>query len=254
MKGFKKILLFFSIVNFAFSQFTAGTYSNIEPRYTIDLPTAGVLKEKMFAVDFDFFSGGGVLVSVDAGALENFNLGISIGGERIIGSGKVDFQKYPAIKMKYRFLDEKKSQPAVAIGFDLQGRGSWIDSLERFEIKSRGIFLTASRNYSYYGNLSLHFGANYSFEKKDHDISPNLFFGLEKSLGTASSFLLEYDFALNDDAEKSLGSNFGYLNSGIRTSFGNGFTIEIDYKDIFLNRKNSTLGYRAMKIEFVNSF
>ena len=56
-------------------------------------------------------------------------------------------------------------------------------------------------------------------------------------MGTNSAFLLEYDFALNDDEEKSLGGDFGYLNTGLRWSLGNGFTIELDFKDLLLNQK-----------------
>lgn len=254
MKAVTKLFLFFAFVATATAQFTAGTFSTIEPRYIVDLPTAGVLRPSVFALDFDFFQQGGVAMSVQAGALENFNLGVSFGGKEVIGSRKIIFQKFPGIFLKYRFLDEKKSNPAFAIGFDMQGKDAWVDSTERFTIKSRGFYIVASRNYSYFGNLSLHMGANYSLEKKDKDISPNIFFGVEKSLGTNSAFLLEYDFALNDDEEKSLGGDFGYLNTGLRWSLGNGFTIELDFKDLLLNQKEIYSGNRTMRIEFIRNF
>lgn len=254
MEVVKKIILFFSIVNVGFAQFSAGSFSNVEPRNIIDLPTAGVLKIKNYALDFGFFEQGGVIMKLEAGALENLNLGISFSGKEIIGGRKIIFQKYPAIAIKYRLLDEKKSYPAIVLGFDSQGKGEWIDSTKRFAIKSRGVFLAGSRNYSYYGNLSMHFGANYSFEKSDNDISPNIFFGLEKSIGEYNSFLMEYDFALNDDDVKSIGTNKGYLNLGFRSSLGNGFTIGMDFKDLFLNRKDIYSSNRNFQMEFISNF
>ena len=107
MKAVTKLFLFFAFVATATAQFTAGTFSTIEPRYIVDLPTAGVLRPSVFALDFDFFQQGGVAMSVQAGALENFNLGVSFGGKEVIGSRKIIFQKFPGIFLKYRFLDEK---------------------------------------------------------------------------------------------------------------------------------------------------
>ena len=48
------------------AQNSAGDAANIEPRYIIDTPTAGLLKRGAFAMDVDFFKNGGMTVGLDS--------------------------------------------------------------------------------------------------------------------------------------------------------------------------------------------
>ncbi|HTX17607.1 MAG TPA: hypothetical protein VMG34_03015 [Bacteroidota bacterium] len=234
------------------AQITAGDEANIEPRYIIDTPTAGLLKRGAFAMDVDFFENGGMTVGLSAGALDRLSFGISYGGTGIIGSGDIAMQKLPGVNVKFRLFDETMAMPAIALGFDSQGKEGYIDSTQRFTIKSRGFFAAGSKNYSIAGNLSVHGGVNYSLENQDGNKHMDFFVGGEKSLGSDISLLCEYDFGTNDN-NGAVGKGRGYLNTGLRWSWGNGFTLGFDLKDLVKNQNQVVVGNRTIKVEYVRT-
>ncbi len=234
------------------AQNSAGDAANVEPRNVIDTPTAGLLKRGAFAMDIDFFQNGGMALGLSAGALDRLSFGISYGGTGIIGHDDATMQKLPGINLKFRLIDESAAMPAIALGFDSQGKESYIDSTERFTIKSRGFYAAASKNYLLLGNLSLHGGINYSLENKDGDKDLDFFAGVEKSLGSDISFLFEYDFGFNDDIGV-VGRGKGYMNAGVRWSWGNGFTLGVDLKNLVKNQEQVSFGNRTIKIEYIRT-
>lgn len=253
MNKFALLILFASLLP-VFAQNTAGDAANIEPRYIIDTPTAGLLKRGAFSFESNFFQDGGVMFGLYAGALDRLTFGVSYGGVGIIGKGKVNMQKLPGVIVKYRLFDETEAMPAIAFGFDSQGKETYIDSLERFTIKSRGIFIAASKNYSFLGFLSFHGGVNWSMEKKDGDKDMDVFVGVEKSIGQELSLLAEYDFAFNDNHGNAYGRGNGYLNAGLRWSLASGLTLGFDLKNIVKNQNNVTFANRTLKVEYVRTF
>jgi hypothetical protein len=251
----KYVTIFLVIIATSLSaQNSAGDAANIEPRYIIDTPTAGVLKRGAFSFESNFFQDGGVMFGLYAGALDRLTFGVSYGGVGIIGKGKVNMQKLPGVTVKYRLFDETEAIPAIAFGFDSQGKETYIDSLERFTIKSRGIFIAASKNYAFLGFLSFHGGVNWSMEKKDGDKDMDVFVGIEKSIGQELSFLTEYDFAFNDNHGNAYGRGNGYLNAGLRWSLASGLTLGFDLKNIVKNQNNVTFANRTLKVEYVRTF
>ncbi|KAF0138462.1 MAG: hypothetical protein FD122_3784, partial [Stygiobacter sp.] len=143
----KLVILFVVLFNISFSQKSAGDESTVEPRYLIDIPTAGILKRGSVAFDGNFFQDGGVMFGIYVGALEKLTMGVSYGGVGIIGKSPASMQPLPGVMVKYRIIDESSAMPAIALGFDSQGKETYIDTLERFTIKSRGIFIVGSKNY-----------------------------------------------------------------------------------------------------------
>ncbi len=251
----KKILSFLLITSaLTFAQNTAGDASNIEPRYIIDTPTAGVLKRGAFSFESNFFQDGGVMFGLYAGALDRLTFGVSYGGVGIIGKNVVTMQKLPGVMIKYRLFDETEAMPAIAFGFDSQGKETYIDTLERFTIKSRGIFVAGSKNYSFLGFLSFHGGVNWSMEKTDGDKDMDVYAGIEKSLGQELTVLAEYDFAFNDNHGNAYGKGNGYLNAGIRWSLASGLTLGFDLKNIVKNQNNVTFANRTLKVEYIRTF
>jgi len=245
---------------FAFAQGaegSAGAKANVEPRFLIDTPTAGILHRGDFALDIDFFGNGGMTVGLSAGVINRMSLGISYGGDRLIGSEKAEFNEVPGINLRYRIWDETLLMPALVIGFDSQGREAYIDSLDRYRIKSLGFFAATSKNYKIFGNLSVHGGVNYSLERADGDKDLNFFGGAEKTFGRDISLIVEYDFAFNDSNRRAVGRAVGrgrgYLNAGMRWSVGGGFTIGLDFKDLVKNRDQVAVGNRTLRIEFVET-
>lgn len=232
---------------------SAGAKANVEPRFLIDTPTAGILHRGDFGLDIDFFANGGMTVALSAGVINRMSLGISYGGTRLIGSDKAEFNEVPGVNLRYRIWDENILMPALVIGFDSQGREGYIDSLDRYTIKSPGFFAAASKNYKIFGNLSVHGGLNYTLERGDDDKDLNFFFGAEKTIGMDVSVIGEYDFAFNDSNRRAVGRGRGYLNAGVRWSVGGGFTLGFDFKNLVKNRDQVSIGNRTLRIEFVET-
>lgn len=245
------ILGIFIITTSLHAQGSAGSDGKIEPRFLVDIPTAGLLDRGSFAFDANFFQQGGILLGLSAGVLDRLNFGISYGGTHIIGAEKPQWNKLPGVNIKFRLFDESELIPAITLGFDSQGKESYIDSLNRYTIKSPGFFVAGSKNYEILGYLSIHGGINYSLERDDGDKDINAFIGIEKTMGSDISIMLEHDFGFNDSNRRALGRGRGYLNFGVRWSLGSGFTFGVDLKDIIKNQRHITIGKRAIRLEYV---
>ena len=241
------------IIQSSHAQGSAGADGTIEPRYLIDLPTAGMLPHRNVALDLDFYQDGGLLVSTSVGLFDRLLLGISYGGAGIVGNTSPVWNNVPGFSLKARIIEESVALPAIALGFESQGKETYIERLDRYTIKSLGFYAVASKNYQAMGYLSLHGGVNYSLERADGDSDPNFFVGAEKTLGPIISVLAEYNLGLNDSNKDALGRGRGYLNAGIRASLGSGFTIGFNLKDIVRNQQTTSIGNRTLKCEFVHS-
>jgi hypothetical protein len=229
-----------------------GGNSNIEPRSIIDFPTAGVLPRKSFSSGIEFFQDGGLLFSLSFGIMSRVNAGISYGGSNVLGSEKISMNKAPGVQIKIRVLDESVRFFAIAIGFDSQGKESYVDSTKRYTIKSPGLFVVASKNYSFLGFLSVHGGLNYSLEQDDGDSDPNAYFGVEKTLGPTMTLLAEYNLGTNDDHPRAIGQGRGYLSVGWRWAVADGVSLGFDLKNLGKNRPQRALGNRVLKLEYVH--
>ncbi len=225
-----------------------------EQRTLINRPTAGSLERGSFDIELRMFPGGGLLGGIAVGLTERITFGTSYGGLNIIGEGEVDWNPRPEVNFKYRLMEESYTAPALSIGFSGQGFGEWSDSLKRYQIKSPGVYVALSKNYSMIGNLGFHAGTNLSFEKEDGDDEINLWIGFDKSINEEISLLGEYDFALNDNSDKSLGSGNGYLNAALRWAFVEELIIEFNVNNLLGNRNDSDAASREIKIIYVEFF
>jgi len=245
------ICIFYST---SFSQGSAGDEAEYEYRYLIDMPTAGMLHKGFVGVTSDILPNGVLIAAIEAGVFENVSFGISFGGSNFIGSGNVDWYKWPGINIKLRILDEAVLLPAITLGFDTQGKGEYLDSLGRYTIKSPGLFAAVRKNFDFIGYLSLHGSVNYSLEGDDGDNFVNLKVGAEKTLGSNFSLIIEYDFAFNDNNSPGFGEDKGYLNIGLRWTVSDGFTLGFDLRDLRSNKSSTRNSFdRAMRIEYIQS-
>lgn len=255
MKIIASILLLLCVLwNYSFAQSNVGEAATVEPTTLIDKPTAGMLHRGGYSITTNFFQQGGMLFGVSVGLIDQFSFGIWYGGTELIGAGKINMNPAPGVNARLRIFEESLVIPAIALGFDSQGREAYVDSLSRYTIKSLGFYAVASKNYSIMGNLSVHGGINFSNERSDGDRDANLFAGVEKSLGKDISLLAEYDFATNDDNDHALGLRRGYLNVGFRWSWGKGLIVGFDLKNLSQNRRDIHIGNRIVQIEYVGKF
>jgi hypothetical protein len=235
------------------AQGSAGTEASYEPRSVIDLPTAGVLPGGTVALDMEFFKHDGLLAVTSIGLFDRLVLAISYGGANILGTETPVWNPAPGVALRVRVIDETLLLPAIAVGFDSQGKEEYIDRLSRYTVKSLGLYAVASKNYSLLGFLSLHGGINYSFERADGDDDPNLFLAAEKSVGPVISLLGEYNLGANDSNHDALGRGRGYLNLGLRAAVGKGFSVGIALKDIAKNQQEISIGNRTFSLEYLQS-
>lgn len=226
----------------------------MEPTMLIDKPTAGMLKRGGYLGGINMYQSGGVLFHVAVGVWDRFMFGISYGGTSIIGEQRTRMNPLPGVNVKIRIIDESVELPAIAFGFDSQGRDTYVDSLDRYSIKSPGFFAAASKNYSFMGNLSFHGGVNLSLERDDGDKDLNLYAGIEKSAGKDVSLMLEYDFAANDNHGNAIGRGRGYLDFGLRWSIGSGLVLGFNLKDILQNQRGITFANRTVQLDYVGVF
>jgi hypothetical protein len=235
----------------AHAQASAGTDANIEPRMLIDVPTAGMLPGSSFALGFDFFQEGGMLVGMSFGVIDRLTIGLSYGGTGLIGSGEVTMNKLPGVQLRVRIIEESPALPALVLGFDSQGKDGYLEDLDRYRIKSPGFFASLSRNYSWLGNFGFHAGMNYSLERGDGDRDLNFYAGADKSIGDVVSLVAEYNLASNDSDGEAIGKGRGYLNLGFRWSPGTGITLGFNIKDILRNSREAESVKRTLQLEYV---
>ncbi len=240
--------------NGSFAQGSAGSSGKFEPRFIVDMPTAGMLDKGSYAVDLSFYQNGGVLLGFSVGALSRLSLGVSYGGTGLIGSGTPVMNEIPGFNAKIRILEESTTLPALAIGFDNQGKDGYIKELSRYVMKSPGFYAVLSKNYSLLGFLSLHGGVNYSLERSDGDKDVNGYVGAEKTIGPFVSILAEYNLGLNDNGGQAPGKGRGYLNAAFRWSISGGLTLGVSFKDLLQNGNEDSASIRTVSLEYIRFF
>ncbi|KPL04140.1 MAG: hypothetical protein AMJ90_01970 [candidate division Zixibacteria bacterium SM23_73_2] len=226
----------------------------LQPRKLIDCPTAGLLPRGSFDFDIRVYPEGGVTTALEVGITNRLMIGISFGGQNVIGEGSPDWNPDMEFAVKYRFLHESYFLPAFAMGYDGQGYGAYDDSLKRYTYKSKGFYAVISKSYLVgTAPFGLHGGINYSLEDKDDENVP-IYVGCDLRINEGLGFVLEYDIATNDDYKGSqYGQGWGYLNFGIQWFFSKNLLLEVDLKNVFKNREDvSTIGreFRVVYFEF----
>lgn len=217
-------------------------------RWLIDVPTAGMLPRGAFDIDFRTFPAGGVQVSLGIGLANEFSVGIAFGGARILTDQSPEWNPKLEFKIRYRLVDETESFPALALGYSSLGYGlfekkdSTIGYYEdRYLVKSPGFYISLSKNYNIYLTpVGWHGGISYSFEN-EIDTDPDFFIGMDISLSYDMVFMAEYDFAINDNKRAgNFGLGRGSLNLGLAWYITSEISLELDFRDLLLNRKSVT--------------
>ncbi|MDZ7374316.1 MAG: hypothetical protein ONB23_10150 [candidate division KSB1 bacterium] len=221
-----------------------------EPMFLVDEPTAGILPRGVYQMTMRLFSEGGVLVSADVGLGDRFLIGLSYGGERIIGRGQIRWYPQPGVHVRLRLVDENRALPALSLGFHSQGYGRYLDDLERYEVKSRGFFAAASKHYRAGVLLGIHGGLNYSLEDKDGDRDLNVFLGGSLALSRHFELMSEYDLAWNDNGPGSRGRGRGFLHAGCRWWAGQNISIDFVFYDLVRNQKGVDYAGRFVVLRY----
>ena len=205
----------------------------------IDTPTAGILQRGEAEISGKLYKNNGLILGTRVGLFPRFMFGVNYGAENLVGNKAPDWHDRVEFNAKLRFLDETNQLPALAIGYDSQGHGKYDEGDRRYDIKSKGVYLTASKNYFFLGNLGIHGGINYSLETEDKDDEPNIFLGFDKTLGDMIVLLAEYDTAWNDNKDEDIVRGLGFLNASFDIHFSENLVLKISFYDILQNRDDT---------------
>ena len=225
----------------------------VEPIRLIDCPTAGLIGKGHFGVDLRFFPQGGVLGLLNAGVLDRLTIGLTFGGEQIIGDQDVNW--YPRVEpaIRYRIVEENQALPALVLGYETQGYGTY--RAGRYQIKSKGAFLVASKNYTGpLGQFGVHGGLNFSRENSDKDGDLSGWVGLDKSINRDLGIVAEYDLATNDNHHSVFGSGDGYLNAGAHWSVVSNLSLSLLLKNILRNSDGKVNMSRELAVRYTEEF
>ena len=230
------------------------SFDSYQPRYIVDMPTAGMLENLQYSVDALLVSRGGFLADVTVGLFKVINVSMSYGGTGIIGYETMNMQKYPGFHIKGRILGEKENAPAIAIGFNSQGKGVYDKDTERYEQLAPDFYIAASKSFKWaVGSLALSGGINYSLLVPD-DKGINVYAGIEQSILNICGISFEINPNLNDK-NKSIwkdGKNPLMLNTAIKFTPLEGMIIEVQFKDMLRNANLSKEIGRFFGVSFVS--
>jgi hypothetical protein len=228
------------------------------PSKLVDFPTAATLPRASFNVELDAFSNGGLLSMISIGLHKRFMIGISYGGEGVLGNEKADWFERPEYMVKLMLIDENLGFPAVALGFESQGHGFYDDVLNRYRFKAPGFYLAVSKGYQTFNWVSgIHAGINMNPIEDDGDGDDDFSFygGFDITFNNNLTILGEYQGALNDDKSGSgYGRGRGYLNAGFKWTFSNKLELAAILKDLLNNTRGISSITRELRITYMERF
>lgn len=222
----------------------------------IKSPTAGMIPHGSYMFEGAIGPDSSLLFGVRVGFFDRLMTGVSFGMQEFIGRGGMTVNDRPGFQARLRLLEETVPRPALAFGVDTQGDAAFDEGDDRFERKSKGLYVSLSKNYLLLRNVALHGGVNYSFENKDEG-GADLFAGLSIELFKGMSALLDYTPSLNDN-DTGLAScrtrGKGYLDTGIRFDYRENLRIRLLFMDLNGNYNREEGVARSIEILFVNNF
>lgn len=254
MRQIKRKIRAFSIVSLFLLYYFSTPLSSTEQIEIVELPTAGVLSKGSYSIQSNFFGMGGMRLGLLVAPFNNFMLGVSFSGTNIIGNGEVSFQKLPAARLSYRFLDEKITFPALALGISTQGFGFYDSRLQRFQTLSPGLYLVASKGFkNFLGVVDFHFGLNYSLEPKPAERSLNFYTGLAQSILRYLQLNLEFNANLDEKTTEVM-SRKGLLNFSLLFFVNPNVKIGLILKDLFGNFQGRNAAERNIVLHYYGKF
>ncbi len=227
---------------------SAGRNYTYETQEIVLYPTAGLTNNNSL-LDFKFIGDEVFILSLETIVFKQFSMGISMAFDGLLGNRThFAFKDYPALKLKYRILDESRNYPAIMVGFD---SGNFIDipinSSNKYHF-SIGPFIVLSKAFSWQlGIMGIHLGANLPIEYNTNKYG-NFYFGIEHSLNRFASVAIEYDF--NGAYNRNGSIRNGILNLGLKYSIDRNVTLQFYIVDILSNNFEN---YKVFNLQFVSN-
>lgn len=218
-------------------------------------PTAGILAHREYRVQARLTPESSIQGGARLGFKDRVQIGVFYGAQRLVEKGDPSANDHVGFEVRARVIEEAR-WPALAVGFDSQGWYEYDGADERYQRKSLGFYAVASRNWhSFAGDLSLHFGANYSLEREDDDDSPTLFGAADWTIAGRVSLLADVGTAWNDDtADGRFGEGGVYLDAGLRVALGDHVGLMVVFSDLTKNLAPGEEIGRELEVVYLNWF
>jgi hypothetical protein len=168
--------------------------------YLVDLPSTYILSQGSYGIEVRVGGSGKIIGKIGVSPFESFAIGVSYGGEKIIGSGTPKYNSSPGVQIKWGMSTMKFS---TAIGYDS----------EVYENSATGIYGVVGGSLGW--KVIPYIGVCYSDSLKG-------FCGIE--IGVFPSISIS--------GEGLIEKNKFTLNSGVRWKFGEQVIFEFNFKDI----------------------
>ncbi|MFH1784167.1 MAG: hypothetical protein ABH868_04645 [bacterium] len=225
------------------------------PTELIEIPTAEIISYGNFDLNFRMYGKGDFLTRLSFGALRSVDLGFHLDLGSITGNDEIEMRE-PSLRLKIKLYGGNFYFPALAIGYDAQGHGNYIQKgglladgtvaeEDTYTEKARGIFAVATKEIFFEG-LYVHGGGNVS--DLDHiKIPDNLygFLGVSRQLGDQAILMVEYDNIKKFEDEENNRFNIGlsYL-----------MTTQLSLDFAWKNIKKHHIPERILRINYVEAF
>ncbi len=211
--------------------------------YNVDQPVPVSLAHGEYYASVRLWGSGGVMARLGVGLFNRLTLGLSYGGNWIIGTAKPAFfgRHRPEIQARLAILEEMGYVPNLLLGFDSQGYDDYDDSA--FQVREKGGYLCVGKTIDVSRTYCV-LGANYwqGF---------NGFAAVNQLLPGNVELIVEYDPAFND---KTAGvKKRGFLNFGLAWTFGEKMRLCAGLRDVLGNRVETRLN-RVFELSINNSF
>ncbi len=204
--------------------------------YNIDQPVPISLSHAEYYINGRLWGSGGIMMRLGLGLWDRLTLGMSYGGNNVLGAGAPKFfDRYrPDFQVRVAILREQGYTPNLVLGFESQGYDAC--SSQVYMVREKGAYLCAGKTVDVI-RTHCQLGLNYSggFDG---------FLAFNTLLPGNVELMLEYDPALNDIIPER-GLRPGYVNFGVGVTIAEKVRMVLGLRDIFgyktANRLNRVL-------------
>lgn len=222
--------------------------------YTVSNPTCGLISKGEARLYQKMYKDNGIAFGTKVGLFDNFAFGVSYGGTHLVGNEKPEWHNKVDFQARLRIIQETLHYPAFALGVNTQGHGVYHNDAKRYDFKSKGAYLVASKNYSFMGLIGFDAGFNYTFEKEKQYDEENfdIFAGMYKTVGQNLTVFADFSAGINDNTKENplSGRGRGYFNVAAELRVNDQLTLKLLLHDLFKNKETTNIFDRSLMIDY----
>ena len=212
--------------------------------YNIDQPVPISLAHAEYYISGRLWGSGGIMMRLGLGLWDRLTLGMSYGGDSVLGAGTPKFfDRYrPDFQARIAILQEQGYAPNLVLGFESQGYDDCVG--QKYQVREKGGYLCAGKTIDVI-RTHCQLGFNYwgGFDA---------WLALNALLPGQVELMLEYDPAFNDPSEARR-HHTGLLNFGVGWTIADKVRMVLGLRDI-LGYKSETRLNRILEISYNERF